>query len=136
MTVVYGSGYVRSVLGICKLVELIFLVVAIILTAIDGRKNELIKCFEGGIVVGIVVSTIIFFLCVTKLGKYVEGVLLYQHILLFILFIYLVIVSSILISQLYGNLFIAGGEFGLISAIVFLIDALVCYNSFWYSALQ
>jgi hypothetical protein len=62
-----------------------------------------------GTAIGLIVSFLILLLHITKAGRPLQGFLAFQLYLNLILFLYLVIVSAVLLSKHYGARYTAGG---------------------------
>jgi len=129
--VVYGTSHSKSILGILKIVEIITCLIGVILVAVRTTwPNDLINAFYAGTVIGIILSLLIYVLSLTEAGHSLNGLLKFQFVSHLCLFIYLVIVSSIMIVRWYSNYHRAGGIFGLIAAVVYLIDAGISYKAY------
>ncbi|XP_060517354.1 uncharacterized protein LOC132696510 isoform X2 [Cylas formicarius] len=130
MTVVYGPGHVRTVLGLCKVIESVCLFVGIILVASKGWTNDLLDAYYAGTIIGLILSVLILVASMTEIGHSLNKALALQYIVHCVLFIYLIIVSAILVARRYHNVHTAAGAFGLIGGFVYLIDTFVSYKSY------
>ncbi|CAH1369421.1 hypothetical protein MTP99_010863 [Tenebrio molitor] len=127
-TIVYGTGHIKTSQGIIKICECVICFIGLILIAIDGWSIDLINAYVVGTAIGLIVSFLILLLHITKAGRPLQGFLAFQLYLNLILFLYLVIVSAVLLSKHYGARYMAGGSFGIIAAVLYLLDAIDCYR--------
>ncbi|KAH1014155.1 hypothetical protein HUJ04_003041 [Dendroctonus ponderosae] len=110
--VVYGTSHAKSVLGILKFLEILTCLLAVILVAVKGWPNDLINAFYAGTIIGIILSLLILVLSLTEAGHSLNGLLRYQFVSHLLMFVYLLIVSSILIARYYSSYHRAGAVSG------------------------
>ncbi|XP_066253523.1 uncharacterized protein [Euwallacea similis] len=132
-TVIFGSGHATSVLGLLKLAEIISCLLGVILVLAGSLwTNDLINAFLAATCIGIIISGIIFIYCSSTSASSNLKALRYNFVLLGALFIFLIIVSPIVISKYYTKCHTAGGVFGLIGSLLYFIDAGISYKSYGF----
>lgn len=70
---------------------------------------SLITAFYVGVIIGLIISTIIFAISSTESGHSLNGVLKYQCFIHIVLFLYLMITCSVFLSKVGGRTIKAGG---------------------------
>ncbi|XP_066139188.1 uncharacterized protein [Euwallacea fornicatus] len=132
-TVIFGSGHATSILGLLKIIEIISCLLGLILALVGGTwTNSLLDAFFAATCIGIIISGIIFIYCSSASASSNLKVLRYNFTLLGALFVFLLIVSSILIAKYYTKYHKAGGIFGLIASLFYLIDCGLSYKSYGF----
>ncbi|XP_063934613.1 uncharacterized protein LOC135146368 [Zophobas morio] len=128
-TVTYGTGHIKTTQGIIKICESVICFIGLILIAIDGWSSDLTNAYVVGTAVGLIISFLILILHVTKAGRPLQGFIAFQLYFNILIFIYLLIVSAVLLSKHYNDRHMAGGSFGIIAAILYLVDTVDCYRN-------
>ncbi|XP_044266604.1 uncharacterized protein LOC123012628 [Tribolium madens] len=128
-TIVYGTGHIKTSQGIIKIAEAVVCFIGLILIAIDGWSRDLTNAYVVGTAVGLVISFLLLILHITKAGRPLQGFLAFQIYYNVVLFIYLLVVSAIILSENYNNRYMAGGSFGTIACVLYLVDAIDCYRT-------
>ncbi|KAL1494267.1 hypothetical protein ABEB36_009891 [Hypothenemus hampei] len=131
-TVVYGPGHMRTAIGIFKVCEAILCLIGIILQVIAfSWQPALIQAFYAATSIGIIISLTIFIFSINvKTANALNGFLMFQYVVLVALFIFLLVVSSVLASKYWGNTSKAAAVFGIIASIVYLIDGVFAYRAY------
>ncbi|CAH0558333.1 unnamed protein product [Brassicogethes aeneus] len=125
MEITHGVGYLATVSGLLKLIEIIFAFLSILLITINGWRVDYFEAFVIGLTICMFLSLVMI---ICGLTVKFETLLNYQSIVHACLFIYTLVVSSVCLSKNYLNKTQeAGGAFGLITSLVYLGDAVHSY---------
>nr|CAI5822202.1 unnamed protein product [Callosobruchus analis]CAI5836312.1 unnamed protein product [Callosobruchus analis] len=123
----YGKDYVKTPIGICKFLEIIFCIVVIALCGRTYADDLLNSLFAGGIV-GLILSFLILILSVAA-GPQCDGILKYQWLTHFLCAV-LLLVTGIMTCIDYSKYdkILCAGIFAILAGVVFLVDCVLCFK--------
>lgn len=140
MAVAYGKGFVKSTLGILKIVEIILIVVTILImifgTANYYYGNGYYAYGSTGsayfpLIFGLVVSIMLLILCCWKsVADAIDCVLRFQFILLLIIGLWILIAVIWIMIYHHAIIFIIACILGCATGIVYLVDAAVSFQAY------
>lgn len=109
--------------------------IGLILIAIDGWSRDLTNAYVVGTALGLVVSFLILILHITKAGRPLQGFLSFQIYFNVALFIYLLVVSAVILSEQYNNRYMAGGVINYYYYRKCVLIFIKCFSEFWNNCL-
>lgn len=129
----YGKGYIKTPIGILKILEIILCIV--VLALISGSTfryygiGNLYSSILGAAPTGLILSLLIFILS-CAVGQDLDEVLKWQCIVHFILTVWFLVPCMLLLISYArgGNLII--GIIGIVTGAVYLIDTILSYKEY------
>ncbi|VEN41398.1 unnamed protein product [Callosobruchus maculatus] len=123
----YGQDYVKTPIGICKFLEIIFCIVVIALCGRTYSDDLLNSLFAGGIV-GLILAFLILVLSVVC-GDKCDGILKFQWLTHFLCAV-LLLVTGIMSCVDYSDhdKILCAGIFAILAGVVFLVDCVLCFK--------
>lgn len=129
----YGKGFIKTPLGILKIIEVILCIVVIALvTELTGGNYNIHSLFHAILaagVTGLVISLLIFILS-CACGDDVDGVLAWQCVVHFILTVWFLITGIMLILKNYGNKSLVISIIAIVTGVVYLLDVILSYKDY------
>lgn len=126
----YGKGYIKTASGIFKILEVIFCIVVVALIS-DYTSNhdvhELYSALLGAGVTGLVLPLLIIILS-CAVGQDLDAVLQWQCIAHFGMAVWFIVCGILLALKKWGNRSLTIAIMGIVSGVVYLIDAFLSYS--------
>lgn len=129
----YGSGYVKSPLGILKIAEIVLCLVVLILDVLTTRDfyyyDDMYTIVLAAAAFGLVISLLILILsCVC--GDDVDAVLKWQFFVHILMAIWFLTCCIILICADYGTKTLILSIIGVVAGIFYIVDAILSYKDY------
>lgn len=125
----YGKGYIKTPIGILKIIEIILCIVVIVLETDLGGYADLLHATLGAGVTGLVISLLIFILSLAC-GNDVNDVLQWQCVIHFVLTVWFLVCGIMLILKDWGQKVLIIAIMAIVTGVVYLLDTIFSYKEY------
>lgn len=129
----YGKGFIKSPLGVLKIIEIILCIVIICLTSNFTHHyyvyDELFPSVMGAAVAGLVISLLILILS-CACGDDVDPVLQWQCIVHLLLTVWFLVTGIMLALRDYGTKSLIIAIIAIVTGVVYLLDTIFSYKDY------
>lgn len=129
----YGKGYIKTPIGIFKIIEIIFCIVILALIGEGTSRyyglSSLHSAITGAGVTGLILSLLILILSIAC-GQDLDSVLKWQCIVHFLLMVWFLITGIFLVIRDPHDRNLILAIIGIVTGVVYLIDAILSYKDY------